>query len=247
VSPALANFLFEVANFLILAAILGRLLFKPVRNALAAERERVEKQKEEGQRLQKEADALKEKAQGVRAAAERDAEAKRQEILAGAKKEAEGLLEKARKIQREERDALDHELEARRQAETAALVDTVGTLAGDAVRALLSSLPTPSLDTALVEAACQSAGELPADSRKSATVESARALTKEQRDLLKKTLGDGFEERVVPELGAGVRLTTPAGQIDASVQSVARQAARAVREAPKPAGATAHPSEPRRD
>ena len=37
-SPTLTTFLFEAANFLVLAAVLGWLFFKPVRQALADHR-----------------------------------------------------------------------------------------------------------------------------------------------------------------------------------------------------------------
>ena len=45
---------------------------------------------------------------------------------------------------------------------------------------------------------------------------------------MERALGTTFEQRVVSELGAGVRVTTAAGQIDATALSVARQAASAV-------------------
>ena len=42
VSPTLTTFLFEAANFLVLAAVLGWLFFKPVRQALVDHREKFE-------------------------------------------------------------------------------------------------------------------------------------------------------------------------------------------------------------
>jgi hypothetical protein len=57
-------------------------------------------------------------------------------------------------------------------------------------------------------------------------VESARPLDPEARRLLEQALGIRFEERLVATLGAGVRVTTASGQIDASAARIAREGAR---------------------
>jgi hypothetical protein len=59
-------------------------------------------------------------------------------------------------------------------------------------------------------------------------VESALPLDEEGKKVLRQALGGDFQQRTVPELGAGVRITTSAGQIDASASNLAREAARQV-------------------
>lgn len=229
-SPALANFLFEAANFLLLAAALRWVLFKPVRNALDAEREAHEKQKAEQERLRDEAESLAQQTRAERQALERESGERRRELLASAQKEAAALLEEARKAQRAEREALQQELAALRHAELMAAADGLGRLAADSVRQLLGALAGPALDSALVRAACSELEGLSAQGRKTARVESARRLEPEARQLLEATLGGPFEENVVAELGAGVRVTTSTGQVDATALSMARRAAEALRQ-----------------
>jgi F0F1-type ATP synthase membrane subunit b/b' len=228
VSPALANFLFEAVNLLLLAAALGWILFKPVRRALDEERARHAKEEEEQKRLRSEAEALARDARAVRGAADREAAERRSEVLAAAQKDAVRIVEEARKSQAAERRALEQELATSRNAQAAAVADAVGRIAGESVARLLDALEGPSLDVALVRAACAELGALPTAARGSALVESARPLEAEARRLLGGALGDGFKERTVSELLAGVRVTTSAGQVDATALSLARHAAQAV-------------------
>lgn len=228
-SPALANFVFEAVNFLLLAAALGWVLFTPVRRALDAEQERHASDERESQRLRAEAQSLAEEARTTWEAMAREVDERRKEILLAAQREASNLIEEVRKTQRNEREALERELTAKRDADAAALAETVGRLAAESVRRLLDTLSGPSLDSALVRAACAELEALPAEARESAVVESARALEAEARKALERALGCAFQERIVNELGAGVRVSTPAGQVDATAASVARRAARAVR------------------
>jgi F0F1-type ATP synthase membrane subunit b/b' len=229
VSPALANFLFEAANFLVLAAALGWVLFRPVRRALDAERARHEAAREESDRLRSEAATLKDEARAERETVEREVEARRREALRSAEAEAARLLEEARGRRAAERRALEQELEVRREAETTALTDEVARVAAESVRRLLLTLEGPPLDAALVRAACAELEKLPKHERGSMLVESARPLEPSSRKALAGLLGTGFAERIVPELGAGARIITGAGQVDVTASSIAREAARAVR------------------
>jgi F-type H+-transporting ATPase subunit b len=241
VSPTLANFLFEAANFLLLSAALGWVLFKPVRRALDAERERHAKEEDEAKRLRAEAEALAQEARAVREAAEREGARQRSEALAAARAEAARIAEEARASEARERQRIEGELEARRHVEAVALADTMGRVAAESVRRLLLSVGGPSLDAALARAATAALRQLTPAARASATVESARALEADARGFLEEALGCTVRERVVPDLGAGVRVTTPEGQVDASAESLAREAARAVSAAvgPTPGGGDA--------
>jgi F0F1-type ATP synthase membrane subunit b/b' len=231
VSPTLANALFEVANFLLLAGLLGFFLFKPVRKALDAERERHEQTEREVKRLHEEAEALTKQAEGERARMTQRLETERRDLLQAAQKEAEQLLEQAKQSVQNERRALEDERAAARAADATALADLVGRVAGESVRALLDTAKGPSLDRALLSSALPALSSLPEAARKSALVESVAPLEPEVHRLLREALGDGFRQRVVPELGAGLRISTDAGQVDASALSIARTAARLVTQA----------------
>jgi F0F1-type ATP synthase membrane subunit b/b' len=230
-SPALTNFLFEAVNFLLLAAVLGWLLFKPVRRALDAERARHDREVEESKRLRAEAESLANDARAAKTAAGHEADERRRETLEAARQEAAEIVEAARKAQLDERRRFEQELSSRREAEASALADVVGRIAAESVRSLLHTVEGPELDAALVRAARAELDAVPREARKAAVVESARPLDAKSRSLLQAALGDGFRERVVPELGAGVRVTTPAGQIDATATSLARQAASTLKRA----------------
>lgn len=227
-SPALANFLFEAANFLLLAAVLGWVLFRPVRAALDRERAQHDKETEDSKRLRAEAESLATGARAARDAADRETAQKRAEILAAAQEEAARILENAKKTEATERATLLQELEQSREAEAAVLVEHVGRIAAESVRRLLLAISGPALELSLVRAACKGLRVLPESARRSATIESAHELEADAKGLLQEVLGAPCSVRTVRELGAGVRVTTPAGQIDASALSFSREAARAV-------------------
>jgi F-type H+-transporting ATPase subunit b len=231
VSPALTNFLFEAANVLLLAAVLGWVLFKPVRRALDAERARHDQDVEEAKRLRAEAESLAGEARAAKQAAAQEADERHQESLESARREAAEIVEAARKAQAADRRRFEQELALRREADAAELAEAVGRVAAESVRNLLQLLEGPALDAALVRAACRELDAIPRDARRAAVVESARPLAAESRAALRDVLGDGFQERVVGELAAGVRVTTAAGQVDATAVSLARRAARAVNSA----------------
>jgi F0F1-type ATP synthase membrane subunit b/b' len=227
-TPALANFLFEAVNFALLAAVLGWILFKPVRRTLDRERERQIQNDKEQARLRAEAEALLEDARAAREHTDQETAKRREETLAAAREEATRFLEEARRSRMAERRAFEQELATRRAGEATALTEAVAHIASESVTELLASLEGPDLDAALTRAACAELKGLSASGRYSILVESAHRLSAEMRQLLEVAVGGAFEERVVAELGAGVRVTTPAGQIDATALSIARQAARTI-------------------
>jgi F-type H+-transporting ATPase subunit b len=226
VAPWLATFLFEAVNFLLLVGALGWLFFKPVRAALDAERDRRAKEEGEAAEQRAQAAALAKEARAVLEEGRRETERRRAEILAAAEQQAARIREEARQALEEQRRTFARELEASRQAQAGAVAETVGRIAAASVRHLLEALDGPSLDLALVRGACKEVRTLPEAARRAATVESARPLDSESRRLLEEALGAAFAERTVAELGAGIRITTAAGQVDASALALARRAAR---------------------
>jgi len=228
VSSALANFLFEAGNFLLLAAGLGWILFRPIRRALDAERDRHNKEEEDQQRRHTEAEALAQQTRDAHQATVREAAARRDEALAAARQEAARLVDEARKAQTAEREVFQREQQSRREAEVLTLADTLGHIAGESVTRLLQTLDGPSLDDALIRAVCDELRAQPTAARGPVVLESARPLDDQAKALLQAVLPGGFEQRTVAELGAGVRITTAGGQFDGTAVSVARTAARAV-------------------
>ncbi len=224
-TPTLANFLFEAVNVLLLVAALGWLFFRPVRAMLDAERDRWAKAEGEVTRRRSEAEALAKAAREAHEHAEDELERRRAEIVGAAGEEATRIREETRRALDSERRAIARERDASRQAQAAALAESVGRIAGASVQRLLEALDGLSLDRALLRGACEEARTLSETSRRTATVESARPLDAEGRRLLETALGTGFVERTSSELGAGVRILTPDGQVDASARAIARQAA----------------------
>lgn len=227
VSEDLANFLFESANLVTLMIALGWFLFKPVRATLAEEVER----QAAGQRRLAEASAQAEeqtrKAAQAMQQAETTTETRRQEILAAAEVQAKEIRERANALAEQRRERLKAELEAERQAHLLALADTIGRVAAEAVRELMATLSGPAVDLALIRRAQSELGGF-APGLAPAVVDCARALDSEGRAVLGQSLGPDFEERIHEELGAGVRVTTARGQVDASASGIARRVARQI-------------------
>ena len=97
------------------------------------------------------------------------------------------------------------------------------------VMRLLVEIGGPDLDAALARAACLRLAALPAASRAgSVAVETARPLDAETRARFVEVAGPAaaVKDRVVPELGAGVRVITSGGLVDASAAGLAAWAER---------------------
>ncbi len=225
-SPPVASFLFEVVNFVALVAALGWLFFRPVRAALEADRDRLAEERRAVAELREQAETLAREARAAREEREGETERRGAGILAAAEREAARIREEARQAVEAERRTVERELAAGRRAQASALADAIGRIAAASVHRLLESLDGPSLDLALVRGACEELRALPPAVREAAAVETARPLSPEARGALHDVLGTRFTERAVAELGAGVRVTTGAGQVDASALALARRAAR---------------------
>lgn len=229
-SPGVANFLFETLNFLLLAGLLGYVFWRPVRRVLEQERERYTTQRDQAAQALQEAEAALRAAGETRANAAKSAQAEREHLLEAARSEATQLLAEARRAQTEMRAASTLEQSRMRDELTDALTERVASLAAESLRALLAQLDGPALDFALTRGACLQLRELSSDALAQAVVESARPLDEPARQLLEQTLNGPLHARTLPELGAGVRVTTSQGQVDASALGLARRAAEALRE-----------------
>jgi F0F1-type ATP synthase membrane subunit b/b' len=244
VSPALATFLFEAANFLVLAAALGWVLFRPIRGALQAEQERHASAQQEANASRAEAEKLLKQAREQHEKLQGELEQTRARMLAEAQEKVAALEREARDQRLVETRELERKREAALGNELQAQAEALGHIAAESVRGLLQSIAGPDLERALVAAAIRELESLPGEARAGCVVETARPLQDESRLKLSEALGPDFEERDVPELGAGLRITTRAGQVDASALALSRAAAERVAQQAAPrAGGFAPPGD----
>ena len=233
-SSTLSTFLFELTNFLLLAGLLGWLLFKPVRTTLQ-ERQAAEKgqiaalvdQKAETERLR--ADLAQRQS-----AFEQEMASLRAEHIAAADQEATAIRADARAAANRERDSMTRMLGHLEHAQAERLATLVAATTRDSVDRLLTSLGAPGLETALIDSACRQVRALNGGSLGAVLIESAQPLSTDAETGLKSALDhreSDAEFRVVPALGAGVRLTTARGLVDASAAGIASQAERLLIEA----------------
>jgi F-type H+-transporting ATPase subunit b len=229
VSPALTTFLFELANFLLLVTLLGWLLFKPVRQALEAQ-QAAEQQRTAvlEQREKAIADATSD-LQQRRAGLEAETERLRRERLAQAETEATAVVTRARETANRERERGERMLADLERVQRDRLAAAVADAARDAVGRLLTSVGGQDLDRALAHAACRALGGI--DQPGAVLVESAAALDDEIRGAITKAIGTralSLDFRSEPALGAGLRVTTARGLIDASAAGIAAHAERLI-------------------
>ncbi len=223
-SSQLADFLFELVNLLLLAAGMGWVFFRPVRAAIDRERAQRSKTEHDASAAKAEADRLLKEAQEARDTHRAELDAERERLISEARTRAQAIVEAARADASERRAKLARELDLQRREELAASEVALADLVGRSVERLLASIDGPELQLALTRTACARARALSAAGRQDVTVEVASSLTDASRALLSQTLTGGFDVRLVPELGAGVRLITSEGQVDATALGIARAA-----------------------
>jgi F-type H+-transporting ATPase subunit b len=230
VSPTLTTFLLEAANFLVLAAVLGRLFFKPVRQALADHRARLEGLSREATQQLAAAEQTRAEVVAQRQTLRDELTQLRAQILEAARQEAETIVAQAREQALRAKQAAQQQVERFDEMQMATLSRAVAAAAGVVVGRLLTHINGPTLDAALLRAACEQLRGLALDSSP-VIVESAEPLSENSHAVLDEALGPAATtamRRVVPELGAGLRITTPRGVVDASVMGLAAFAQRAL-------------------
>jgi F0F1-type ATP synthase membrane subunit b/b' len=228
VPTELANFLFEAVNFGLLAGGLSWLLFKPVRGALDAEQHRREEEEHE---LASRSEALTQgemKLQAERKGFEEQLASERDRAMESARAEAQEILKAARAEAETRQEEQDRARQYERSEILSSLSDSVALVAATSLRRLLDSLDGPELDLALVRAACSEIALMQTPIAGSIVVETARPLSPAAREVLESHLPQGFVLRDAPFLGAGVRITTAQGLVEASSLAFARQTAEQV-------------------
>jgi F-type H+-transporting ATPase subunit b len=223
------TFLFETVNFLILVAMLGWLLFRPLRQALASRRAMLAQEMEETAAERAEVARLQEDIRQRSAALDAELDRQRQEALATAQQEAERIRTEARAGADREREAARSRLAHLEEAQLEHLAVAVATAAGAVVQRLLQQIGGPDLDRGLAQAACRELQALDGEALGAVTVESAHPLDQETQTALSAVLGDAARTaafRVTPTLGTGIRISTAHGLVDASATGLAAFAQR---------------------
>jgi len=229
VSPFLTTFVFEAVNFLILAAGLGWLLFRPIRQTLATRRAALAQERQETTAKRAEVERLQEDIRQRTAAFETELDQARQNTLAAAQQEAERIRAEARASAAREQAAARSQLAHLEEAQLEHLAAAVATAAGAAVQRLLQQLAGPDLERGLTQAACRELQGLAGAALGAVMIESAHPLDQETQTALTVALGDAAHTatfRVTPSLGAGLRISTSQGLIDASATGLAAFAQR---------------------
>jgi F-type H+-transporting ATPase subunit b len=230
VSPSWVTFAFEVGNFLLLAALLGWLFFRPVQAALERRRSQLESEQRAAAETRERAEREGQEARARREAALAELERAREEQRREAEAERQELLEAGRAQLKRERGQLDQELQAARRAQARAQARDAAFAAHVIVERLLAELKGAGLEELLVGSACRSLAELAARGGLAPLViESAMPLDASTLARLAAAAVVAREEattRVEPELIAGLRVLTARGLVDASVAGVAAQAER---------------------
>jgi F-type H+-transporting ATPase subunit b len=229
VSPSLTTFLFETANFVILAGALGWVFFRPVQDAIEQRRAGLEKERREAEGMRADAARRLAEAEARRRELETAGESIEAAARAHAEHEAAAIVAAARTQTDELRARLEAELAALRRRHARTLARDAAAAARALVERLLSEIGGPDLDAALVRAACQRLRTLPATRNAGPVqVDAARPLTDAARASLAEAIGAPapVAERIVPELGAGLRVITPVGLVDASAAGMAAWAER---------------------
>jgi F-type H+-transporting ATPase subunit b len=228
VSSSWVTFVFEAANFLLLAAVLGWLFFRPVRAALERRRSALEGEQRAAADARAEAERVLQETRARRAELEGSLEELRLRVEREAESERERLMDQARDQTRSERENAKGEIVSLRRAQARTLTRDAAFAAREIVVRLLAQMEGPELERSLRRAACReletlrSAGPLAP-----VVIESAMALDDEDRAALAAAAGVDARDaahRVDPELVAGVRVITARGLVDASAAGLAAQA-----------------------
>ena len=229
-SATLTTFLFEAVNFLVLVALLSWLFFKPVRQALAEHRARLEALSHEATQQLAAAEQTRAEAEAQRQALRDELTQLRAQTLAVAGQEAETIVARASEQAQRAKQAAQQQVARFDEMHMATLARAVAAAAGTVVGRLLTDIAGPNLHAALLCAACEQLRKLALDAVP-VTVESAEPLSEHSRARLDEALGPAAPtalRRVVPDLGGGVRITTPRGVVDASILGLAAFAQRAL-------------------
>ena len=229
-SASWVTFAFEAANFLLLAALLGWLFFRPVRAAIERRRGQIEGEQRAAAAAREQAVREREQLLAERREQQTQQDALRERLQREAEGEKEASIAAAREQMQRERKRLEQELLAQRRAQVRTSARDAAHAACEVVRQLLAALKGPELEEMLACAACRELEGLRARGALAPIViESAEPLAPEARARVLAAAGapsGPASERLDPELIAGLRVYTARGLVDATVAGASAQAER---------------------
>ena len=229
-SASWLTFVFEAANFVLLAAVLGWLFFRPVRESLERRRQQLENERRAAAEARARAEQERQGATARRSELDRSVAEVRDRARREAEQEKERILAEARAQMRREREAVAKELMAARGAGARDRSRDAAFAAREIVARLLQELKGPELEKMLLAAASQQLADLRSSGSLSPlVVESASAVDGGAVAALAESSGVDPSEltcRVDPDLIAGVRILTARGLVDVSVAGLASEAER---------------------
>lgn len=233
-SPSLTTFLFEAANFITLAALLAWLFFKPVRKAIEDQRVKTNMQEDEAAQKLSDAERVRQEIELQHRRLDAELEHRRVEAREIAKQESDTLLAATRAQLERERATLRRDVLNIEKAETAKLAHVLASSAHATLKRFFEQMEGPELEQLLLKAACRELTTMSNHAVGPVTIESAAPLDVEAKQLIESAMGapqKTSDFRVVPELVAGVRISTRHGLIDASVAGLAHFAEQTLTEA----------------
>jgi len=227
VSPRLVTFLYEAVNFAVLATLLGWLFFRPARQALELYRRRQAEALENAEKIRADAEHLHAEVDQQRAALNAELGRLRTEELAAARRHAQQILTEADQLAaRKQTDAV-RRVRHLEETQAAQLGQAAASAAASVVARLLEQINSPALESGLVRFACDELRKFPEESLGSVRVETAHPLSSEDRETIRAVLNGVVPEpayHVNDALGAGVRIWTAQGLIDASLAGLSLHA-----------------------
>jgi F-type H+-transporting ATPase subunit b len=216
--------IFEVVNFLIIVAVLYRLLYKPLRRMIREREERIDGQKRAAAEAQSDAEARRQEYEAKLQQLADEEKATLDKARARADEEAQAILQKARDQARATRDAATRRIERQVEEGVAALRDQVGRAALAMAGQVAGGLDAEAVHTAALAEVDRLLGEVPEDERHRAGqmlrenkepvhVASASTLNEDHRGRLAEVLRKhlGLEEVTLevaeqPDLIAGLEI-----------------------------------------
>jgi F0F1-type ATP synthase membrane subunit b/b' len=234
VSPRLVTFLYEAVNFIVVAMLLGWLFFKPARQALEEYRRRQEEALQNAEKIRADAERLHAEIDAQRASLNEELNRLRSEELAATRRRAQQILAEADTLAaRKQTDAI-RRVRHLDETQTSELGQAAAAAAANIVGRLLQQINGSDLESGLVRSACEQLKQIPKQSLGSVRVEAARSLSPQDRAILDASLDGNVPEAafyVNEALGAGIRIWTAQGLIDASLAGLSVHAEQALRSA----------------
>lgn len=224
-NDSLWTFVFEIANFVTLAAVLAWLFFKPIRKALVDQQAKLRQFEDDAAKKLADAKNLQQQAESQRQALASELETMRVKMRETAKQEAEQILADAHAHAERERAALRRDALHIEQAQIAKIGKVVATATYNSTKHFLQQMNGPELQQTLIKSACRELKTISKDSLAPVTIESAGPLDEEARRLIGESLGVAAQSadfRVVTGLEGGLRVSTAHGLIDASIAGLAK-------------------------